>query len=952
MQNPLYSYPQPGRYWVNLSVTDTNGCTATYADSVWARSNPIASFNFNYSSIPDSACILDTVFMLDASFIDSNGTAITNWEWDVFDDGTVDDTAQNSFFVFNNPGSFPVRLTVISSSGCVGTFVDTIHVSNPTNPFFTLSSYGGCTPVTVVATNLSSGYILNYNWVFYTLDSNNNRVIEYTSNQNDPNPVPPFQANILSNKTVFVELTASNGCYSASYTDTINIKPIPIPFFAFSSDTGCSPLTVTIQVDGLATGNPDSILFDFGDGTPGLTLFPNINILPNGDTLFTWNQQSHTFVYNGLGLDTTYFVTLYASNECGDSSYTVPINVRNRSVQSFFNANQNIGCAPLNVSFNDFSFAAFSVAYCFDFDTINKTCNGNVFFGRNPSYTFNTPGTYVVAQFAANDCGADTSYQVIDVRPKPNIQFSFPNPVCSEDSVYFINNTTVSSGSIWGYDWSFGDGDSSTFTSPVHVYDSAGTYTICLTVYTDAGCDSVYCQNIVVNGRPNADFGFQNNVCQNLQPIQFINYSTNGSGNIISYEWFFGDGNVSTQINPQHIYQSPGTYDVKLIVTNDNNCKDSLIQQITIYPVPVADFTFIYANGDSCGVPNQIDFTNGSNGAGGYYWDFDFAGNPGQDTSIIMHPSFTYTQPGSYTVMLISKNGLGCQDTIFKTVNIHPVPDPDFIPNTTAGCAPLEVFFNNSTKLPAGFTDSIYYTWYFGDGTSSTQQSPEHLFVNPGTYSVKLVAQTENRCEDSVRYVGLITVYPVPEPQFVYTIQSFGVYKYTNLTSGGTPPYSYSWDFGDGITSTEVNPTHEFDIDRVGFERGFNVCLTVIDDNGCDSTWCDTVKVGAFTLYVPNAMAPDSDGEEALFLPKGQGLESYTCRIFDRWGNLLWETDKLDPITAQPVEAWDGTFQGQPVPAGVYIWRIDATFANGVVWRGEGIDENVNSNSGTITILR
>ena len=143
-----------------------------------------------------------------------------------------------------------------------------------------------------------------------------------------------------------------------------------------------------------------------------------------------------------------------------------------------------------------------------------------------------------------------------------------------------------------------------------------------------------------------------------------------------------------------------------------------------------------------------------------------------------------------------------------------------------------------------------------------------------------------------------------------------------------------------------------FDIDRLGWEQGFMVCLTVVDANGCDSTWCDTVKVGAFTLYVPNAMAPDSDGEEAIFLPKGQGLETYSCMVFDRWGNLLWQTDKLDPITANPVEGWDGTFKGEPVPPGVYIWRIDATFANGVIWRGEGYNESIKTNTGTITILR
>lgn len=953
VQNPQHNYALPGKYQAALTVTDTNGCSEIYTDSVQVYSIPTAAFAINYASQPDSACVADSIFFVDASTIDSNGTSINSWQWDVFDDGTIDFTTQNCSYVFSVAGSFPVRLTVTSASGCTSSVVDTIHISKPSLPAFVLSTYGGCTPLSVAATNQSSGYITNYNWSFYTLDSNGNQIIEYSSTSSDPNPIPPFQANVLSNKTVFAQLTASNSCYSATFTDTINIKPIPIPFFAFSSDTGCSPLSVNIQVDGLATGNPDSIVFDFGDGSNSLVLYPNINILPNGDTLYTWNQQQHTFTYLGNKLDTTYYVTLYARNECGDSSFSQPIVVRNRSVQSFFTANKNSGCTPLTVSFTDYSFAALSTIYCFDFDTITKTCSGATFSGRNATHVFSQPGTYVVAQFGFNTCGSDTSYQVITVFPGPNIQFAFQSPSCQADTVVFANSTTLANGSITGYKWFFGDGDSSTLSSPAHYYQAAGTYNVCLQVTSTTGCDSTYCQQIVIHPNPTAAFGYPAAVCFNEQPVPFTNLSTNPSGNIASYEWFFGDGGTATQPNPAYSYTTLGTYDVKLRVTNTQGCQDSIIQAIVIHPSPTADFTWVYTNGDSCGVPNTIQFTNNSNGAGGYFWDFNHNGNPNQDTSIQMHPQFTYQQPGYFDVMLISKNGLGCQDTVVKTINIHPVPQADFLVNTTAGCAPLDVLFNNTTTLTPGFTDSITYTWYFGDGTTSNQKNPLHVYQNPGTYTAKLVAQTEYACADSIVYSNLITVFPVPVPNFDYQLIEFGVYEYRNLTTGGTPPYtSYSWDFDDGTTSSDANPTHEFIITRMGWDQGFLVCLTVTDQNDCDSTFCDTIKIGTFTLYVPNAMAPDAEGEAKVFLPKGMGLQSYSCKIFDRWGNVLWESTALDPITANPIEAWDGTYLGEPVPAGVYFWRIDATFANGVIWRGNGTDAQSSSNSGTITIIR
>ncbi len=953
VQNPQHTYGASGNYTVSLLVTDTNNCTSSLSKPVIVYSPPIAAFNLNYSSYPDSACIQDSVHFIDSSYINLFGTPITQYAWDVFNDGFLDDTTQNSSYVFSVPGSYPVKLTVTNASGCTDFVFDTVHVSRPPTPYFSLSSYGGCTPVTVVANDSSSGYILNYNWRFYTLDSNNNQIVEYTSVTQNPNPIPPFQANILTNKTIFAELTTSNGCYTASYTDTINIKPIPIPFFAFSSDTGCSPFSVLIQVDGLATGQPDSIVFNFGDGSPATTLFPIINILPNGDTLFTWNQQAHTFSYLGNGLDTVYYVTLYASNECGDSSYTVPINVRNRGVQSFFTASSNVGCSPLNVTFTDYSFAAISKAYCFDYDTINNVCTGAVYFGANPTFNFTQPGVYVVAQFANNVCGSDTSYQVIDVRPNPVPQFVIPSVICADDTVFFQNSSTVSSGTIWGYRWDFGDGDSSFLSSPYHVYDTVGTFMVCLNVVTNSACDSTICVPITVNGRPKTNFTFPTNVCQNLQPIQFTNLSTNPTGNIISYEWRFGDGNVSTQINPLHSYSAPGTYNVKLVLTNDDFCKDSLTQQIIIFPVPVADFAYTIQSGDSCGAPQTIVFTNNSNGAGGYYWDFNYNNNPGQDTAVLMHPTHVYTQPGTYQVMLISKNGLGCQDTIFKEIRIHPIPVADFVPDVLRGCAPLTVFFDNRTTLPTGFNDSIFYTWHFGDGTIAVDKHVYHTYRNAGTYSVKLVARTQFACADSILYSNLITVFPVPEPVFTYVPIVFGIYQFTQASVGGTPPYTFNWNFGDGSpNSTLPHPEHEFVIDRVGYEFGFNVCLTVTDANGCDSTLCDTVNIGSFTLYVPNAMSPGGDGEEAIFLPKGQGLETYHLQIFDRWGNKLWETDKLDDETASPVEGWDGTYKGEPVPAGVYVWRIDASFANGIVWRGQSLDGKQVSNSGTITILR
>ncbi len=950
--NPYHIYTNPGRYLVTLSAEDTNGCIGYYSDSVWVKSKPIVDFNFSYTCLPDSACVNDTVFLGNLSTIDSNGTPINGYGWDVYNDGIIDDTTRHSYWLFPNPGLQDVKLIVSSQGGCVDTIVKQIFISQPPNPQFTLSQKGGCTPFSVSVTEFSTGYITNYLWNFYTVDSFGNQTQVYTSTLKNPNPLPSFVANGLTNTTVYASLTASNCCASTTYTDTISVFPIPIPVFNISSDTGCSPLTITIQVDGNVTGQPDSIIFDFGDGSALFRLNPNINILPNGDTLYTWNQQTHTFVYNGNSLDTTYYITLRGINECGDSTYTVPILVKTKSVQSFFTASTNYACGPLLVSFIDNSFNALNVGYCFDFDTITNTCLGTSVVGRNVSWTYTQPGKYVIAQFSNNVCGKDTSYQIVEVLPKPNPSIAFNANVCENDPVVFTNNTTISAGNILGTRWDFGDGDTSIISSPTHVFDSAGVYYVCLQIITDAGCDTSICDSITVHNKPVPLFTFLDNQCLNQQPIQFLNNSTNSPGNITSYEWDFGDGNLSNQVSPQNTYALAGTYDVKLKIINDNNCADSLILPITILPVPVSDFTFSFQSGDSCGVPQTVDFVNNSNSAGGYVWDFESNISPNLNTSTVTHPSYTFTKPGTYEVKLVATNGYACSDTIVKKVIIYPNPTANFVALNNSGCAPLRVDFDNKTTLPIGFNDKLYYTWYFGDGDTSHAVFPAHTYKYPGNYTVALTVVTENGCSDSLVKISEIKVFPVPNPTYSFQVVKFGIYDFKQNSLGGTPPYSYNWDFGDGLGSTAKDPRHEFIINQINWNQGFYVCLTITDVNGCDSTVCDTLNIGAFTLFVPNAMAPSANGDAALFLPKGQGLETYNCMIFDRWGNLIWSSDKLDPVTASPTEGWDGTVDGVPVPTGVYVWKIEATFENGGTWRRFDENGELGGNTGTITILR
>ena len=157
---------------------------------------------------------------------------------------------------------------------------------------------------------------------------------------------------------------------------------------------------------------------------------------------------------------------------------------------------------------------------------------------------------------------------------------------------------------------------------------------------------------------------------------------------------------------------------------------------------------------------------------------------------------------------------------------------------------------------------------------------------------------------------------------------------------------NYDWDFGDGNTSTETNPVNNY-------QSPANYLVTLIAENefGCSDTASEYIEPEMENgLYVPNALINGEGGEVGLFLPKGRGLANYECSIYDAWGNLLWQSNKLEE--GRPVEGWDGRFQGQIVPQGAYVWFITATFLDGKIWQGSAIGDADKRNIGSVTVLR
>jgi gliding motility-associated-like protein len=338
------------------------------------------------------------------------------------------------------------------------------------------------------------------------------------------------------------------------------------------------------------------------------------------------------------------------------------------------------GCVPFTVNFQNNSSSATNYVWNFGDGSPTSTAT-------NPSHTYTTAGVYTVSLVASNPNGctasSDTTSLIITVIDD-SIFASFTYikiDSCGPYTANFTNTSTGNNGPISAgatYQWDFGDGTSfSGPNPPMHSFPNAGTFVVTLTITDPSACNSpsVYTQTIdFTSSIVTSAFVIPDSICMPAN-VNFIDQSTNAT----TWNWTFGDGNTSTQTNPTNTYGAPGTYTVFLVSGNPATCNkfDTSSQTLTIFPSPIADFTWA-PNPPEPNTPNT--FTNLSVGATRYLWDF---GDGSTDTT--KDPVHIYQKDGTYLVCLTAYNQYGCFDTVCKPVRGMVVPLVDvptgFSPN-------------------------------------------------------------------------------------------------------------------------------------------------------------------------------------------------------------------------------------------------------------------------------
>jgi PKD repeat protein len=741
----------------------------------------------------------------------------------------------------------------------------------------------------------------------------------------------------------------NNCCGFEVKYDSIIVRGKPVANFAVLPDSGCTPMPVLFQLDGLIKGVADSAQISFGDGQ-SIRFQPN-RILQGNKYIYQWGQKTHLYQYGGFN-DTTYTATLTVYNSCGDSSISKSIYLQANTVQAFLSTNKTQGCAPLTVQFTNLSFNYTSASWCFNYN--GTACTGAASVLTNPSWTFTTPGTYTVALFVNNGCGYDTTLTTINVFPSPNVTASANGPKCIGEDIQFTSSGSMSGGGLLAYTWNFGDGGSSFLSSPIHAFNTSGTKLVRVYVQSANGCVDSSQITVIVNPSPAVDFSFNTN-CINNQPIAFTNLSTIALGSIATFSWNFGDGNTSNAQSPTHTYAAAGTYKITLIAMSNNGCIDSASKLLILHPIPNPLVQPLLTGGDSCSVPQTYTFQNTTQNATGDYWDFHYNGQRGVFTSALKSPSFTYQTAGIYTVAYFAQNAFGCGDTLFIPLVIRDGVEVDLTVSPLEGCAPLTVTAQFNVVVNPQLDTVDQFIFYPGDGSRilTTQTNFTHTYTIPGKFVPSVVVKTKGNCTDSTHSADTVTVHPKPSVDFEMVKLNWRKIQFNNLTNpiGGN---TYSWDFGDGAKSTDLSPSHEYLESLVG-EDTLVICLAATNAFGCADTLCKPLWLWKAQLAVPNAFSPDLDyvGDDNVFAPKGHSLGTYRLEIYDKWGNMVYRTDAVD-ADGIPTQPWNGRYMnnGDPLPMGAYVWKIYAVFNDGTRWVGQEDVFQVVRDFGTVTLLR
>lgn len=504
------------------------------------------------------------------------------------------------------------------------------------------------------------------------------------------------------------------------------------------------------------------------------------------------------------------------------------------------------------------------------------------------SVTGLAPGNYFVTVTDANNCIANSFVTITEPTPLTLSAAAFPitcNGANNGQTIVIPAGGTPT----YHYQWlpSGGTGASATGLG-------AGSYTI--TVNDDNGCTINSVLTVTQPAPVVVTASGATTICLG-QNTPLSATATGGTG-AYTYNWPGLGAGATHVVTPA----SPSTYSVT--ATDANGCTSTIATvAINVTSLTAANLTVSGAAsicfGNTANISSSVG--GGNTGPVTVTWSSGLGSGNGP---FAVSPASTTT----YTVTATDACGNFVTNTV--PVVVHPLPVIDITPQSATACNEVVMSFIDNSTTNAGAS----YYWEFGDGNVSSAVNPTHTYGSTGTYNMIVTVTSTFGCVNTATTTNTAIVNQGSHADFSATAMDGTTispqYNFYNASSNAA---SYVWHFGDGSSSNLTDPKHTYASQGV-----YTVTLYTYSSAGCvDSTTREIEIKPLFTIYIPNAFTPDSDGMNDQFMPKGAEISEFKMMIFDRWGELIFETENLQ-------EGWDGTANNgsKTSQTGVYVYKI------------------------------
>ncbi len=900
----------PGTYI--LIVTDNNGCQQTASTTV---SGPPALL-LTVTNVTEATCG-GTNGQISIGI--SGGTGVPAISWDNGGNSTVNvNLAAGNYCVTVTDANSCIADTCIGVNNIGGPIITgisttdvtcngngdgtaTVNYTTPPNPAlpYTIAWNTGASTATIV--NLTGGNIS------VTITDTNGCFAVGNAFINEPTPLTSSISNIVHN-TCYGDCAGSATVTAGGGTSPYNYLWSNGGVLPNASNLCAQNYTVTItDANGCITTNNVTIneppqmiinLVSIQDAScPGMA-DGSIDILPTGGSgiyNYQWFGTPSTGSTAGQLAAGSYMVIVSDANDptCQtDTSFTIgePANIVATLNSIPVTCNQDNGIAFID------NITGGTAPYTYTWSPCGSSCTNDSVYNL-------TSGTYQVQIYDSHNCY--TQYHVIVGNvPPPNItQITTTGVTCNGGNDGTATVSLDGNGTPpFLFNWSPYGGPDSVSTNLM-----AGNYIV--TVTDSNGCTDMSVFSI---DEPAPIDVFLDGPTEYLCIGQYANLSASANGGTPPYTFVWSDSTMSSA--QVQMIQPPTTTVYSVNVTDANGCTSTIPVSIVVNVYPPLSVT-MSPDQDICeGTPATLQaFPQGGNGG-----PYTFVWNYGTGNPLTVSPH----QNTEYIVTVFDNCGTpSVSDSI--AINVHQYPYLISL-NGASGCQPVSVIFEPTIYQP---DSSVTYSWNFGDTQSSQDSTPTHVYQYDGSYDVTLTLTSAYGCSNDTTITSLVQVYPVPDAQFHANPQIIGVFDADiHFYDESTPTISqWYWDFGDGGFATVQDPMHTY------IHPGeYEVQLVVSTANSCSDTVTGTVTIKQEqTFYAPTAFSPGSGFTNNYWYPKGIGIDpdNYHLWIYDRWGQVVFETDKLPAGTEYREEmegGWNGRYNntGKWVPCDVYTWLV------------------------------